>query len=298
MESLREDEWKRLLKRIRDKKCTPFVGAGASASFFPVGAQLAQELAEESSFPFPDVSDLARVAQYLAVTGDPLWPKETIRDRFANVALPSTISPDEPHQVLADLELPVYITTNYDGLMAQALRERGKDVQESICLWNQQIEELLPERFALPADYEPTLDAPLVYHLHGHFEMLESLVLTEDDYLDFLIRISQDSALLPPYVRDAFTRASIMFVGYRIADTNFRVLFRSLVTYMQNAFKRSHFSVQSPPREEELSQEDKERAKNYLSRYFDRQSISVFWGLSQEFSTELGSRWRGSSGGR
>lgn len=297
MASPGEIDWDRLLKRIQDKRCTPFIGAGASASFFPVGAQIAKEWAEATNYPLPDATDLARVAQYLAVTEDPMWPKEQISERLRRVEVPASVAADEPHQVLADLELPVYVTTNYEGLMARALRDRGKEVKEAICLWNREIASTLPERFALEPGFSPTPEAPLVYHLHGHLDLPESLVLTEDDYLDFLIRISQDPMLLPPFVQEAFTRASVLFVGYRIADPNFRVLFRSLVTYMQHALKRSHFSVQSPPKDDDSSEEGRTRARDYLVRYFDQQSISIFWGYSQEFAAELGSRWRGKANG-
>jgi hypothetical protein len=243
------------------------------------------------------VTDLARVAQYLVVMDDPMWPKEQICERLANVPIPTSISPDEPHQVLAALDLPIYITTNYEGLMAQALRDRGKDVRESVCLWNEEIRKNLPEEFVLPPDYRPTPDAPLVYHLHGHLQIPESVVLTEDDYVDFLIRISREVHLLPSYIEQALTGASVLFVGYRIADPNFRVLFRSLVVYMQDALKRSHFSVQSPPKGDDLSDEVQRAAMDYLARYFDLQRISVYWGYSQEFAKELGQRWRAANSG-
>jgi hypothetical protein len=290
-------DWDRLLKRIRDKRCTPFVGAGTSASFFPVGAQIAREWAAATDYPLPDDTDLARVAQYLAVTEDPMWPKEQICERLSNVPVPAAISPDEPHQVLAALDLPIYITTNYEGLMARALRDQGKAVKESVCHWNEEIPKKLPEEFVLPPDYRPTPEAPLVFHLHGHHQMPESVVLTEDDYIDFLIRLSREMSLLPTYIEQALTGASVLFVGYRIADPNFRVLFRSLVIYMQDALKRSHFSVQSPPKGDDLSDEARQRAMKYLVRYFDLQRISVFWGYSQEFAKELGQRWRDAYGG-
>jgi len=297
MEPFGQESWNLLLERIADKRCTPFIGAGASATYFPVGAKIAEEWAQESGYPLGDNTDLTRVAQYLAVTKDPMWPKDRISKRIREVKTPSSGSPDDPHQVLATLELPVYLTTNYDGLMTQALKERGKSVQESICIWNTTVSAFLPPRFTLDPNYTPTPDNPLVYHLHGHHEFPESLVLTEDDYLDYLIRIAHDKDLLPLVVRKAFMSASLLFVGYRIADWNFRVLFRSLVTYLEYALGRSHYSVQSIPRADELSEQDKKRAQDYLIRYFDRQNITVFWGYSQEFTAELGRRWRELRGG-
>src|SRR4051794_25376248 len=114
METAGAIDWDRLLKRIKDKRCTPFIGAGASASFFPVGAQIAKEWAAATNYPLPDAADLTRVARYLAVIQAPMWRKEQICARLAKVRVPTPISPDEPHQVLAALDLPIYITTNYE----------------------------------------------------------------------------------------------------------------------------------------------------------------------------------------
>ena len=45
--------------------------------------------------------------------------------------------PAEPYKVLAQLPLPIYITTNSNNLLAQALKEAGKDPQVAICPWNE-----------------------------------------------------------------------------------------------------------------------------------------------------------------
>ena len=298
MEAFDQGHWDRLLKRIKDKRCTPFIGAGASRAYLPVSEEIAKAWAQESGYPLEDDTNLARVAQYLAVTEDPMWPNERICERFAAVPTPTLSAPDEPHNVLAVLDLPIYITTNYDWFMAQALRERGKVPKESVCLWNRELEAQLPAELELDPQFRPTPATPLVYHLHGHLAVPESLVLTEDDYLDFLIRIARDEDLLPGCVREAFTRASLLFVGYRIADWNFRVLFRSLVTYMEHALRRSHFSVQPLPRQDHMREEAKRRAQAYLVQYFEAQSIAVvYWGRSHEFAAELGRRWREAGGG-
>jgi hypothetical protein len=301
MDTLHALDWDLLLQRIRRKNCTPFIGAGASADFVPIGAEIAGKWAKAEGYPFPDGTDLARVAQYLAVTEDPMSPKlriiDEINERLTQKPVPTPMPPDQPHAVLAALELPIYLTTNYDGLMAQALSERGKDVRESICLWNDWIAKKQPERFKLKPDYRPTPEAPLVYYLHGHLEVPTSLVLTEDDYIDFLTSIGHKGDLLPPYIEESLTGSSLLFVGYRILDPNFRVLFRSLVNYMQDGLKLSHFSVQSAPNADNFSEEERQRATNYLTRYFDRQLIAIFWGRSQEFAKELGQRWRAANNG-
>ncbi len=46
--------------------------------------------------------------------------------------------------------------------------------------------------------YRPDDQRPLVYHLFGHLARRRSLVLTEDDYFDFLIGVTRDKDLVPP----------------------------------------------------------------------------------------------------
>lgn len=90
--SLKEGDWGLLLERIKDGKCTPFLGAGACAGTLPLGAEVAKEWAEKYAYPLEDSSDLARVAEYLAVTKDPMSPKEEIAKRFRNIRAPASKS--------------------------------------------------------------------------------------------------------------------------------------------------------------------------------------------------------------
>ncbi len=66
-------------------------------------------------------------------------------------------------------------------------------------------------------------DGPL-YYLHNLIANISILSdKTEDDYLDFLCAISGDLSLLPPRIQEAFTDTSLLFLGHRIADWDFRV---------------------------------------------------------------------------
>ena len=79
-----------------------------------------------------------------------------------------------------------------------------------------------------PATNRPRPD-PLVFHLHGCDDVPGSLVLTEDDYLGFLAgMVGRQDDLLPARIREAVANSSLLFIGYRLADTNFRVLFQGL----------------------------------------------------------------------
>jgi len=60
MIDLKEKIWDILLERIQEKKCTPFLGAGACAGALPLGGELARDLADAQDYPFADRSDLLR----------------------------------------------------------------------------------------------------------------------------------------------------------------------------------------------------------------------------------------------
>lgn len=284
---LEDGDWRILLRRIKDGKCTPFLGAGVNAGVLPLGADIARTWAEQYHYPLDDSWDLARVSQFMAVRyRDKIFPKEEVVKALDGTPPPDFSAPTVPHGVLADLPLPVYMTTNYDDFMAAALRSRNKSPQTEVCRWNSLLRQET-SIFDSPGGFRPTPANPLVYHLHGHKDRIESIVLTEDDYLDFLVNISRDTRLLPARIQEALTGASLLFVGYRLADWNFRVIFRGLVTQMESSLRRINVAVQLPP-----STDDAERAaQTYLTEYFDDINVRVYWGTAEEFIAELRSRW-------
>lgn len=290
--TLSDRDWENLMRRIKEKKCTPFIGAGACAGTLPLGSEIAREWAEKYNYPLSDKWDLARVSQFLAVDQDDMFPKENIQRKFAEIAPPDFTKPDEAHALLADLNLPIYITTNYDSFMYQALKSRERDPKRELCRWNRFVE--MEETSVFASGYSPTSANPLVYHLHGHYELPQSLVLTEDDYLDFLVHLSSDQALLPPAIRTALAGTSLLFIGYSLSDWNFRVLFRGLVGSLGASLGYTGVAVQLVPQVTDNVESGIDRAQHYLDTYFEKIQkikVRVYWGDIKEFTTELRHRW-------
>lgn len=277
--SLEEKDWTLLMQRIKDGKCTPFIGAGACSGALPLGSDIAREWAKKYKYPMADCDDLVRVAQFLAIQSDPMFPKEEILKCLKCISPPNFNAPDEPHGVLAELPLPVYITTNYDEFMVQALKSRNKDPKRELCKWNKYIKK---QPSVLDSGFRPTVANPVVYHLHGHNEVPESLVLTEDDYLSFLVNLSRDQNLLPPRIQEALAGTSLIFIGYRLADWDFRVLFQGIISSTESTLRRISITVQLPPTQQEM--------KIYQEKYFG-EMMRVYWGTAREFAAELGDRW-------
>lgn len=297
-EKLTEGDWKALLQRIKDGVCTPFIGAGACAGTLPLGADIAREWATDYDYPLHDKGDLARVAQFLVVEqDDPMLPREDIKRRFMDISPPNFSQSDEPHGMLADLPLPIYITTNYDNFMTLALQDRNRNPNREISRWNEFIEREVPSVFGdknNKVEYNPTPANPLVYHLHGGCDFVQSMVLTEDDYLNFLVNLSSDKDFLPAPVRSALASTSLLFIGYSLSDWNFRVLFRGLVGSLGSSLGYPSVAVQLTPSTGDDSEENRKRTQNYLDKYFktiQQIKVRVYWGDIKDFTKELRERW-------
>lgn len=288
--SLSENDWDTLIRRISVRKCVPFLGAGACHGALPLGGEIAREWAAKYHYPFADDGDLVRVAQYLAVEFDPTTPKELILERFKGAKPPDFRAEDEPHAVLAELPLPVYLTTNYDDFMVQALKAKNKDPRREYCRWND-VTRLYPTVFEQEPNYHPTPANPLVFHLHGHTDP-DSLVLTEDDYLSFLASL-QDPELLPGPVQMTLASAtSLLFLGYRLADWNIRVLLQGLRRLRQGMSAQQNLSVMVMLPPDGPDSESQQKLQNYMERYYAAANLKVYWGTAREFCGELARRWK------
>jgi SIR2-like protein len=292
---LEEKDWEVLLRRIRDGRCTPFIGAGVYAEGPSLRTAVARKWAAQYSYPLGDGTDLARVARFVNVDfGDAETASVKYLDELRQVPVPKFEEPNEPYTVLAKLPLPIYITTNYDDFMEQALAKQHRDVKKDLCKWIKSIEELSP---IAEQNFRPNAANPSVYHLYGYSPHQQSLVLSEDDYFQFLINVSKDMTLIPPVIQSAISGNSVMLLGYSIEDWDFRVLFHFLAGYLKANPGKAHVAVQISPLSKEAPADIQQRAQAFFDKYFNSRipDIRVSWNTTQEFITELKTRWEASS---
>jgi hypothetical protein len=332
------DRWPALLGSIRNQKCTPILGPGLIDFLFGSQREVAHRWAESEHYPLMPHSreSLPQVAQYLATSQDQDYPRgkllrhacdelrrrygdhltdeqrtvdlNRLPDRQCAAHLNELISaigarrreqdPFEPHRVLAALPFEVYITTNPDDLLAEALRAQDdRQPVVEICRWKEGLG--LPSIYDAEPRYRPSFQRPLVYHLFGHLEEPESLILTEDDYFDYLMWVNRTEAQIPTVVTTAWSANALLFLGFQMEDWNFRVLFRSILNEDRRYRRRRHKSVavQIMPEEGTLLPA---RARGYLEDYFRDADMGMYWGSADDFIRELGQRWqdRGAGGGQ
>ena len=316
------EKWPALLRSIRRGQCTPIIGPGFYESMFGSPRDIAQRWSEAYHYPMAphERESLPQVAQYLTINQYKQAPYDEleeyleaeIQDRYQEI-LPPELKQGrapldklieavgahrreqnalDPYNVLAQLPLPIYITTNPGNLMAASLAEAGKDPQVVLCPWNEYIEQV-ESIYDREPDYFPTPERPLVYHLFGRISEPDSVVLTEDDYFDYLIGVTSNKDLIPSAVRRALADTALLFLGFQMDEWNFRVLFRSILS-QQGGGRRdryAHIAAQIEPEEGRIL--EPERARRYLEKYFAKGAdISLFWGSADDFLNELHQRWK------
>jgi hypothetical protein len=309
-------QWPSLINSIKEGNCTPILGPSLLDDVFGARRETARHWAEAYHFPLAphDREDLPQVAQFLTVKHDPMFPLGVLREQIrktllsryrgepppelANAAANEIAAavgkqqreadPAEPHRVLASLPLPIYITTNPDNLLADALRDVGKEPQVELFRWNEYAHwppSLFGDR---KQTYQPTVQKPLVYHLFGNLDHAGTLVLTEDNYFDYLIGATANKKNIPKPVINALTDHALLFVGFQMDDWDFRVLFRSIVSRQGRLYQQMYYrsvGVQVAPEEGRFLAAD--AARKYLDTYFGSDMISLYWGSPEDFTREL-----------
>lgn len=293
LQRLTDADWKVLIARINDKKCTPILGTGMRSKVLTLRSKIAQEWTQEEGYPFDDKNNLARVARFLSLKYDPEYTRRKLVEQMATITPPDYKDPDNPYRILAELGLPVYITTGYDDFMFQALKHAEKDVKRELCRWNRLINDG-PTVFT--DGFTPSAATPVVFNFHGVTEDLDSLVLTEDDYFEFLMNVSKDGKLIPPRIEKAMTGSSLLLLGYRLSDWDFRVMFHLLASYLEITTSRTHVAVQIAPIPDEAPEDQRKRVQGYMDMYFEKYKkldIRIYWGTCREFLLKLRDRRNG-----
>ncbi len=217
-----------LLERIRKGTCVLLMGPGVAIApdeSTPLTARLARELAQDPQISedprLGDRNNLRHVAQlYYQVKRDRDELRLAAEDFYSRFDGVTT----EFHRSIASLPFRLCISTTPDDLLYNALVSVGKKPAKAHYNMHHGGGSVLPK---------PTVEAPAVFHLYGHPSNRESLVLTESDLIEFLVRVVQHDPPLPDeirgYVGDPDT--SFVFVGFGFQFWYVRVLLHVLNVY-------------------------------------------------------------------
>jgi hypothetical protein len=320
------ERWPALFSDIAEGKCTPILGPGLTDSLLGSRQEIAWRWSRQYHFPMRpyDREDLPHVAQYLAVNQGQRFPRfrlgehlrldllkryrlpeeraqDSLDDLLGTVAAARRADdPADPHRVLASLPCPIYITTQPTKLLHEALVENGKKPRDELFAWKELAKkddedddtDAWPRSvFAEDPAYKPDKDNPLVYHLFGRLDIPESLVLTEDDYFDFLIGVTKNRKEIPGKVTRALSDSSLLFLGFRMDEWDFRILFRGLMNLPGQERRKGYAHVLAQIDPEESTTLEPERARRYIEDYVVHEDVKVYWGTVEDFTRELLAGW-------
>jgi CHAT domain/SIR2-like domain len=309
--------WEALLEQIKENLeadqeigCTPVLGSGLLEPLVGPLRDLARRWADESGFALAPHhrEDLPQVAQFLLTTQKRAYLPKGLRERI-DIELTRRFGAlagktfddrfefargrlaNDPHLLLAQLPFPLYVTTSPDDQLRRALVAEKRRPRVLLFPWHEHPEKdkaWPKELIELEANYEPTPEEPLIYHLFGRSDLLHSLVLTEDDYFAFLTGVPGAMQKLPPVVKAALTTSALIFLGFHVDGWDFRVLLRSILslggrTRLNENFP--HVAAQVAPEEGRLL--DTERARDYLQKAFGQVDLTIYWGSVDDFMRDL-----------
>jgi hypothetical protein len=205
-----------------------FIGADLprEVTGLPPRADLARELAHRKRGALARVDEsltLAEVAQRVGRAGKRWEFTAFIRD-----ALDTAGRPPQPfHQRIVELikthRIETIITTAYDNMLELAFQEAGAGINRVV-------------RGSDVSFVNP--DRPTLIKLYGDAQQPDTLVITDRDHSDLLR--DRDREPLLDEVRRALRLNTVLFLGYNLADPDFRFLFDQIA---ESRFARVAYAV-------------------------------------------------------
>jgi hypothetical protein len=240
---LDDKNFEQLIFAIRRKRCILMLGPDASAEevsgeLQPLNNILANELAQEIRADIKkDISPshLTEVSQYYQMENGRFGLESFVESFYEK----RQHAVSKIHQNLAGIPFYFTVTASPDKLFANALTENGKPPQISVYNFK-----------GSKSDTDPvtgTEENPLLFYLYGSADEPESLVITENDLLDFLISVISKAPGLPPSITSELYAEdkNFLFLGFGFKHWYLRMLLHVLAG---NSHKQSRsFALELMP---------------------------------------------------
>ena len=198
--------------------------------------RLAEEVRFEAILPGESVTDLSRVALLYERELGRRDLIETLADAVQRHRLPSPLL-----HALAELPFPLVITVAWDRLFEHALMMAGKRPRATI---------YSPDRY-MPTDdpHSPSPESPLIVKLYGDLERPESVVVTDEDHIQHVLRMfdADPTNPVPLTARYLMQRMNTLAIGFGLFNWQFRLLLRMLAWNTDPALRPDMFMVDARP---------------------------------------------------
>ena len=258
-ESIPEEQFVReFTKELHSRNAAAFIGAGFSMSAGYVNwNDLLKGVVTDLGLDPQKEHDLVSVAQYSVnkAGGNKNGLTRTILHNIG-VAKKPTIG----HQILANLPIHTYWTTNYDKLIETSLEEAKKvpDVKHTL----EQLSTTWPNRDAV------------VYKMHGDISDPTNAVICKDDYERYPFKMGQFASLL----KGDLIEKTFLFLGFSFTDPNIDFILSRVRAVMEDN-QREHYCIQKKitkwPKEKKKDFEYRQLKHDYFIRDLKRKNIQT-----------------------
>lgn len=216
-------------RAIRAGYAAIFAGAGLSRpSGYVDWRGLLRNIASDIHLDVDIEQDLVAVAQYYC-------NEKKSRAQLNELILNEFVSNGRENKgldILSQLPISTYWTTNYDHLIEDVLQKIGKRVD--IKATPQSLATILDDRDAV------------VYKMHGDYTTPESCVITKDDYESYHF----SRQLFTTALQGDLVSKTFLFVGFSFDDPNLSYIL-SRIRALLNENQREHYCLFEKPRQKE-----------------------------------------------
>lgn len=223
-------QWEGLASRIKGGNCVLVLGPGASTvscagQDVPIHVAFARQLAVDVGKQLSkeqrrdlNTDDLRHVSQIWQEIKRNSALLQLMCERFYKQYSGAT---SEFHRNIAALPFQICITTTPDDFLFDAMTEAGKAPVRNFYNFKK-TREFRGSEFSV--------ERPLIYHLYGHPQDSSSLVITENDLIEFLTNVVRKSPALPEQVTGILSHpdSTCLFVDLGFKNWYLRVLMRAL----------------------------------------------------------------------
>lgn len=221
-------------KAIQEGYAAIFAGAGLSRpSGFVNWKELLRELAEEILLDVDKEADLVEVAQYYC---NEKRGRNELNAKILNRFITES-QENKSINLLAEMPIQTYWTTNYDHLLEDILVKHGK--RTDIKISPQNLSTTLSESDAI------------VYKMHGDYLDPSTCVITKDDYELY----NEKRQLFTTALQGDLVSKTFLFIGFSFEDPNLKYIL-SRIRNLLDANRRTHYCLLEKIKQEKYNDLD------------------------------------------
>ncbi len=238
---------KKLKEVLKQPETVLFIGSGVSAwSGLPTWKKLIQDLGKyrtEKELPCNllnhalDEGNLLQAASYGFDGLTRNEKAEFIKSTYHN----KNIKPRKIHKKIVSLGPKCFITTNYDDLIEQSLRQEGRPINGIVTNTNSHMGEMAEIIRASARNF--------VFKPHGDASVIDSIILTREHYRELMPNGERHSAL--ETLKIILVTRPVVYIGFGLRDPDFAYL-RDIVANLYQGAIHDHYAIMADVTDEEV----------------------------------------------